>query len=177
MGSHSLLQGIFLTQGLNPGLSHCRQILYLLSHGENPIEPCAWFIPYLLLACLATPQMSASLVVQPSLIFPFPYHCSQTSHNVPDRDPGLSLTLYTFHLYSPMATTGKSQESPWERRYALLFAKVPSTLCCSPGLRKVSGECVQFVQIHRNFNFVYYLHMLYLSFFLKIKKQSLGFPL
>ena len=26
------LQGIFLTQGSNPGLLHCRQILYFLSH-------------------------------------------------------------------------------------------------------------------------------------------------
>ena len=32
MGSHSLLQGIFPTQGLNPGLLHCRQTLYQLSH-------------------------------------------------------------------------------------------------------------------------------------------------
>ena len=32
VGSHSLLQGIFTTQGLNPGLLHCRQILYCLSH-------------------------------------------------------------------------------------------------------------------------------------------------
>ena len=30
-GRHSLLQGIFLTQGWNPGLLHCRQILYCLS--------------------------------------------------------------------------------------------------------------------------------------------------
>ena len=30
--SHSLLQGIFPTQGLNPGLPHCRRILYQLSH-------------------------------------------------------------------------------------------------------------------------------------------------
>ena len=30
--SHSLFQGIFLTQGLNPGLPHCRQILHHLSH-------------------------------------------------------------------------------------------------------------------------------------------------
>ena len=30
--SHALLQGIFLTQGLNLGLPHCRQILYHLSH-------------------------------------------------------------------------------------------------------------------------------------------------
>ena len=32
MGCHFLLQGIFLTQGLNPGLPHCRQTLYCLSH-------------------------------------------------------------------------------------------------------------------------------------------------
>ena len=31
----SLLQGIFPTQGLNPGLSHCRQIFYQLSHKGN----------------------------------------------------------------------------------------------------------------------------------------------
>ena len=31
-GSFSLLQGIFPSQGLNPGLTHCRQILYQLSH-------------------------------------------------------------------------------------------------------------------------------------------------
>ena len=31
MCSHFLLQGIFLTQGLNPGLLHCRQTLYHLS--------------------------------------------------------------------------------------------------------------------------------------------------
>ena len=31
-GCHSLLQGIFLTQRSNPGLPHCGQILYCLSH-------------------------------------------------------------------------------------------------------------------------------------------------
>ena len=32
----SLLQRIFSTQGLNPGLPHCRQILYQLSHKGSP---------------------------------------------------------------------------------------------------------------------------------------------
>ena len=32
MGCHFLLQGIFPTQGLNPGILHCRQMLYHLSH-------------------------------------------------------------------------------------------------------------------------------------------------
>ena len=36
VGSCSLLQGIFPTQGLNPGLTHCRQILYQLSHKGSP---------------------------------------------------------------------------------------------------------------------------------------------
>ena len=32
VGCHFLLQRIFLTQGSNPGLPHCRQMLYHLSH-------------------------------------------------------------------------------------------------------------------------------------------------
>ena len=38
VGSHSLLQGIFQTQGLNPSLLHCRQILYHLRHQESDSE-------------------------------------------------------------------------------------------------------------------------------------------
>ena len=38
MGSFSLLQGIFPTQGLNPGLPHCRQILYQLSYQGRPVS-------------------------------------------------------------------------------------------------------------------------------------------
>ena len=36
VGSLSLLQGIFPTQGLNPGFPHCRWILYQLSHQGSP---------------------------------------------------------------------------------------------------------------------------------------------
>ena len=52
-GSHSLLQGIFPTQGLNPGLPHCRQILYQLSlRGSSKIltfcyiwfKSLSWFL-------------------------------------------------------------------------------------------------------------------------------------
>ena len=53
--SHSLLQGIFPTQGSKLGLLHCRQILYCLSHQGSPIlfhtvalypkwEPCQNFL-------------------------------------------------------------------------------------------------------------------------------------
>ena len=42
VGSHSLLQGIFLTQGLNPCVLHCRQILYHLSCQETPLNVLCW---------------------------------------------------------------------------------------------------------------------------------------
>ena len=38
VGNYFLLQGIFLTQGLNPGLLRCRQILYCLSHQGSPFR-------------------------------------------------------------------------------------------------------------------------------------------
>ena len=37
VGSLSLLQGIFPTQGSNPGLLHCRQVLYQLSYQGSPL--------------------------------------------------------------------------------------------------------------------------------------------
>ena len=36
MGCHALLQGSLPSQGLNPGLLHCRQILNHLSHQGSP---------------------------------------------------------------------------------------------------------------------------------------------
>ena len=42
VGSCSLLQRIFLTQGSNPGLPHCRWILYQLSHQGSPLFYKCW---------------------------------------------------------------------------------------------------------------------------------------
>ena len=61
MGSLSLLQGIFQTQGSNPGLLHCRRILYQLSHkGSSSIViiPCK-------LCCIVIIKM----------VFPSTVHC------------------------------------------------------------------------------------------------------
>ena len=38
VGCHALFQGIFPTQGLNPGLPHCRRILYHLGHQRSNME-------------------------------------------------------------------------------------------------------------------------------------------
>ena len=42
-GSCSILQGIFPTLGSNPGLPHCRQILYQLNHQGRP-PGSNWFL-------------------------------------------------------------------------------------------------------------------------------------
>ena len=41
VGCHALLQGIFQTQASNPGLPHCRRILYHLSHKGKPSAAAA----------------------------------------------------------------------------------------------------------------------------------------
>ena len=40
-GSHSLPEGIFPTQGSNPGLHQCKQIFYHLSHQRSPVTQVA----------------------------------------------------------------------------------------------------------------------------------------
>ena len=58
VGCHFLLQGIFPTQGLNPGLLHCRQTLYHLSHQgrldtveeRNNKAKGSFIAPYLLIS-------------------------------------------------------------------------------------------------------------------------------
>ena len=48
---HALLQGVFPTQGVNPGLPHCMQILYHLSHREAHIQHCSCLKCQHLLLC------------------------------------------------------------------------------------------------------------------------------
>ena len=64
VGSLSL-QGIFPTQGSNPGLPHCRRILYQLSHEGNPrILGALYQLTYegnpRILECIAYPFSSGS---------------------------------------------------------------------------------------------------------------------
>jgi len=61
VGSHSLLPGIFPTQGSDPGLQHCRQILYQLSHKRSPTRKnwCFWNV--VLQKTLASPLDSKEI--------------------------------------------------------------------------------------------------------------------
>ena len=58
VGCHCLLQGIFLTQRLNPGLPHCRQMPYPLKHQRR-------HLPNLSSNCLHVIEHRAGLLVWP----------------------------------------------------------------------------------------------------------------
>ena len=62
VGSCSFLQGIFPTQGLNPGLPHCRQILYHLSQQGSP-RTLEWIVyPFSSRSCRPRNQTGASCI-------------------------------------------------------------------------------------------------------------------
>ena len=56
VGYHALFQGIFPTQGSNPGLLHCKWILYCLSHQGSP-HLTYWLINILIIILSYTAEL------------------------------------------------------------------------------------------------------------------------
>jgi len=72
---HALIQGIFPTHGQNPGLLHCRQTLYCLSHQGALKTQNSPSVPY-----LAHPTHSGSLSsTSSSYLFSLSHLCNSTS--------------------------------------------------------------------------------------------------
>ena len=82
VGSLSLFQGIFPTQGLNPGLPHYRRILYQLSHKGSP----------------QTQRWAAFLPPSPSLLHTLPLPAETTSRKFKELVPGTSLVVQWLRL-------------------------------------------------------------------------------
>ena len=101
VGYHALLQGIFLTQGLNPDLLHCRQILYHLSHQgtftrmvgkwcfSNSSAPSMLTSPPLTLCCNSPPPPSIT-----------PFYSLLPSPSFPSFLPLTLLFLEQFQVHS-----------------------------------------------------------------------------
>ena len=66
VGCHCLLLEIFLTQGLNPGLPHCRQTLYHLSHQGSQISP--YLFIYLKTILLSSESWHLNTVLLPARV-------------------------------------------------------------------------------------------------------------
>ena len=71
VGCHALLQGILLTQGSNPGVLHCRQILYHLSHqGTHLFIICLCLSVYLSVCLSIYPWREWKIVKKKNQEFP-----------------------------------------------------------------------------------------------------------
>ena len=87
VGSLSLLQGIFPTQGLNPGLPHCRGILYQLSQKGCPrIMESEWRILSLLQMFL-TQESNQSLLHCRQILYQLSHQGSPTIQVWPKSNP------------------------------------------------------------------------------------------
>ena len=120
VGCHSLLQGIFLTQGSNPQLLHCRWILYLLSHqgaqttelSKKKKKICPFSLPTLLLNNNSAFIFSQGLS---PVCFPwFENHCYLVSLycSLVLRDVMISNELELQHLLEP-------RDFSWNQRFML----------------------------------------------------------
>ena len=68
VGSLALLQGIFPTHGLNPGLPHCRQILYQLSYHGSRVCVCVCVC-----VCVYKPQVDKCVIARKVWLFLMAY--------------------------------------------------------------------------------------------------------
>ena len=94
VGSLSLLQGIFPTQGLNPGLPHCRQILYQLSHKRSP-RIWEWGSLSLLQGIFPTQKLNQGLL-----------YCRQILYQLSCQGSPNMQYMYTMEYYSAIKRNG-----------------------------------------------------------------------
>ena len=128
VGCHALLQRIFPTQGSNPGLPHCRWILYCLSHQGSPRK----------LECIAWPFSRGS--AQPRnwtgvSCIASRYFTSWAMREAPmdsTRHPNLDLLSVLFYTLIKYKTVGEFPGRP--------VVRVPHCHYQSPGFNPCSGN-------------------------------------
>ena len=89
VGCHFLLQRIFPTQGSNPGLTHCKQTLYRLSHQGSPIYTQLLIIPQnsintispFINQCVLGPTHGISLNLQTTIQVRYQYFLLQMANH------------------------------------------------------------------------------------------------
>ena len=87
VGSLSLLQGIFPTQGSNPGLLHCRWILYQLSHQGSP-RILEWVSLSNLQGIFLTQESNRGLLHRRQTLYYLSYHGQPAPEFLPGKSHG-----------------------------------------------------------------------------------------
>ena len=89
VGSLSVLQGIFPTQGSKAGIPHCRQILYQLSHQGSPIILDWVAYPWIYL----TQESNCSLLHYRQILYQLNYQIKSIYHLNQISDNTISYTV------------------------------------------------------------------------------------
>ena len=98
VGCHPLLQRIFPTQGLNPGLLHCRQVLYHLSHQGSPTKNYAEVFDCRELVSL-TPHCQGSTIFVTAALY-FQVLKSVSVEDLPEKKNQLKNYTIYIHIYT-----------------------------------------------------------------------------
>ena len=142
--SLSLLQGIFPTQGSNPGLPHCRWILYQLSHKGSP-RILDW-VAYPFSRGSSQPRNWTRVSCTAGRFFTNWATREAPLKKVQSPFPGLGpiylSNLISFHCHLSLSTLGKP-DSSWESRSHEVQSLLEdiSDACWSSGSCQVEMHC------------------------------------
>ena len=145
VGCNSLLQGIFLTQGSNPGLLHCRQILFFLFFILK-LYNIVLVLPYIKMNPPQAYTCSPSWILLPP---PSPYHpsgssqCTSPKHPVSCIEPGLATRFIYDITHISMPFSQIISPSPSPRESKRLFYTSVSLL-----LSRTQGYCYHLSKVH-----------------------------
>ena len=129
VGCHFLLQGIFLTQGSNPGLQHCRQMFYPLSH-QGSRTSCSSYLQS------KTTESLRSLGDQAGLL----NKTTAQSRKVQTHKPAVAQAAQHCPHRSDPVTTGTESQMPRQlqetvtlrfARRSILHTATPRCLTCA----------------------------------------------
>ena len=136
VGYHSLFQGVFPTQGLNPGL-HCRQIIYHLSHQGS--QRYAIFYSLHSISELIIPITGCPGLTEKLQFFTLP-----SSHGLCNATWKSShQEVYSFSLYPISGLTCFGNILWWKKRCISSKPMIPfswSTACIASSLGLPRGE-------------------------------------
>ena len=126
MGWHALLQGIFSTQGSNPGLPHYRWIFFLILFCFILLYNTVLVLPYINMNPPRVHMSSQSWTLLPP---PSPYHlsgssqCTSPKHPVSCTEPRLVTHFLhdTIHVSMPFSQIIPSSPSPSPTEFKSLF--------------------------------------------------------
>ena len=138
VGCQALLQGFFPAQGLNPGLPHCRQILYYLSHQNIYTLLCIKQLTNENLLYSTMNSVQCSLVNEMGRKYYWHHSCGMDS-SLSFSSQRVLLTASSPHHVSLGVTEYPSSSLPGASTPLVGFSKIPCVI--SPKFTAAYASC------------------------------------